>query len=76
MLSGFRSRWMTPRSWAAATAATTGNMISAVRSAERGPSRAIDARQGFPFEKLHDEIGLALVDPDVVNVGHVGMVNA
>ena len=72
-LSGFTSRWTTPRRCAAARPrASWMPQSSAVASGTR--PRSIRCRRDSPSQELGDEEGRAVVNPDVVNGHDVGVV--
>ena len=49
MFEGFRSRWITPRLWAADSACASLRMATATQRSEKGRSRAIRADSGRPL---------------------------
>ena len=73
MFAGLTSRWTIPASCAASSAEPdSASQRSAVSSSISRPdlSRSADAAAG---QQLHHDVGLALVLPDVVDRGHVGV---
>ena len=73
MFCGLRSRWITPRSWAAARPAHSLRAVSSALSAGSRPMRVQQRRQVLAVHVFHGDERHALDLADVVNAADVGM---
>ena len=73
MFCGLRSRWITPRSWAAASPAQSLRAVSRALSAGRRPMRVSRRGEVFAVHVLHGDERHALDFADIVHAADVGM---
>ena len=74
-LDGLRSRWTTPRSCSAESAASISSPIGNVSATLSGPRRRRSASDS-PFQQLHGDEQLATVFADFVDLADVRMIDA